>query len=109
MNARDWVHVEDHASAIWAILTEGRIGETYLIGSGRSISNLEVMQSILKHMGQPADAFISVKDRPGHDMRYCIDSSKLRDELGWKPTHTDFEQRLVDTIQWYRENGDWWH
>lgn len=107
-NVRDWVHVEDHCSAVWEILTRGRIGETYLIGADGERSNLAVLQEILRIMGQPEDAFDRVRDRPGHDRRYAIDVSKLRDELGWAPRHTDFSQGLEETIAWYREHEAWW-
>lgn len=107
-NVRDWIHVEDHCSAVWEILTRGRIGETYLIGADGERSNLAVLQEILRIMGRPEDAFDRVRDRPGHDRRYAIDASKLRDELGWVPRHTDFSQGLEETIAWYREHEAWW-
>lgn len=107
-NVRDWIHVEDHCSAVWEILTRGRIGETYLIGADGDRSNLAVLQEILRIMGQPEDAFDRVRDRLGHDRRYAIDASKLRDELGWAPRHTDFSQGLEETIAWYREREAWW-
>lgn len=107
-NVRDWIHVEDHCSAVWKILTRGRIGETYLIGANGERSNLAVLQEILRAMGRPGDAFDQVRDRPGHDRRYAIDASKLRDELGWRPRHTGFSQGLEETIAWYREHEAWW-
>ena len=107
-NVRDWIHTEDHSSAVWAILTRGRIGETYLIGADGEKNNITVLREILKCMGQSEDAFDWVKDRPGHDRRYAIDSTKLRRELGWMPKHTDFAEGLVRTIDWYRENRGWW-
>jgi dTDP-glucose 4,6-dehydratase len=107
-NVRDWIHTEDHSRAVWTILTKGKLGETYLIGADGERSNIEVLRAILQRMGQPADAFDWVRDRPGHDRRYAIDSSKLRWELGWKPVHTDFAEGLDRTIQWYRDNEDWW-
>lgn len=107
-NVRDWIHVEDHSSAVWEILTRGRTGETYLIGADGERSNHAVLQEILRIMGQPEDAFDRVRDRPGHDRRYAIDASKLRDELGWAPRHTDFSQGLEETIAWYREHEAWW-
>jgi dTDP-glucose 4,6-dehydratase len=107
-NVRDWIHTEDHSSAVWAILTKGRIGETYLIGADGEKNNITVLRAILAAMGQAEDAFDWVKDRPGHDRRYAIDSSKLRRELGWMPKHTDFAEGLSQTINWYRENEAWW-
>ena len=108
LNVRDWIHTEDHSSAVWTILTRGRVGETYLIGADGERNNLEVLRAILVGMGQDADAFDWVRDRPGHDRRYAIDSTKLRTELGWMPTHTNFEEGLANTIAWYRENTWWW-
>ena len=107
-NVRDWIHAEDHSSAVWEVLTRGRIGETYLIGADGERDNLTVLRTILRLMGRPEDAFDWVRDRPGHDRRYAIDPSKLRRELGWKPLHTDFEAGLEATIAWYRDNEAWW-
>lgn len=107
-NVRDWIHTNDHSRAVWLILTQGEIGETYLIGADGEKNNKEVLEAILKLMDQPADAYDQVKDRPGHDMRYAIDSTKLRQELGWEPEFTDFEKGLRHTIDWYREHEDWW-
>ncbi len=108
LNVRDWIHTEDHSSAVWTILTTGRLGETYLIGANGERNNLTVLHDILRVMGQPEDAFDWVKDRPGHDRRYAIDSTKLQTELGWRPTHTDFESGLRQTVQWYIDNPQWW-
>ncbi len=107
-NVRDWIHTEDHSSAVWAILTRGRIGETYLIGADGEKSNLEVVRLILKHFGRPEDDFDHVTDRAGHDLRYAIESGKLRTELGWRPRFADFEAGLADTIGWYQAHEDWW-
>ncbi len=107
-NVRDWIHTEDHSSAVWTILTRGEIGETYLIGADGEKSNIDVLRLILAHMGRDTDDFDWVRDRPGHDRRYAIDSTKLRTELGWVPHHTDFESGLDATIEWYRANEDWW-
>ena len=107
-NVRDWIHVDDHSSAVWEILTRGRVGETYLIGADGERSNIDVLRAILEAMGQPADAFDWVRDRPGHDRRYAIDPTKLRTELGWRPEHTDFASSLEETIEWYRDNEAWW-
>ena len=107
-NVRDWIHTEDHSSAVWEILTRGRVGETYLIGADGERDNLTVLREILRAMGRPEDDFDWVRDRPGHDRRYAIDPAKLRRELGWKPLHTDFEAGLEATIAWYRDNEAWW-
>uniref|UniRef100_UPI003AEFEC0E dTDP-glucose 4,6-dehydratase n=1 Tax=Collinsella stercoris TaxID=147206 RepID=UPI003AEFEC0E len=100
-NVRDWIHTEDHSSAVWCILTRGRIGETYLIGADGERDNLSVLREILRAFGRSEDDFDWVRDRPGHDRRYAIDSSKLRRELGWEPAHTDFAAGLAETIAWY--------
>lgn len=107
-NVRDWIHTEDHSSAVWTILTKGRIGETYLIGANGERNNINVLRDILRVMGKAEDDFDWVQDRPGHDRRYAIDSTKLQTELGWKPEHTDFESGLEQTIKWYTDNEDWW-
>jgi dTDP-glucose 4,6-dehydratase len=107
-NVRDWIHVDDHNAAVWTILERGRLGETYLIGADGEKSNLDVMRAILRLMGQPEDAFDHVADRPGHDLRYAIDSSKLRAELGWTPAYRSFEDGLAATIEWYRGHEEWW-
>ena len=107
-NVRDWIHTEDHSSAVWTILNKGRIGETYLIGSNGEENNKDVMELLLELMGQPKNAYEHVVDRSGHDLRYAIDPSKLRDELGWTPSFTDFREGLTDTIAWYKENEQWW-
>lgn len=107
-NVRDWIHTDDHSSAVWTILTKGNLGETYLIGANGECSNIAVLRHILKAMGQPENAFDHVKDRPGHDRRYAIDSTKLQTQLGWKPTHTNFEEGLLQTIEWYTNNKQWW-
>ncbi|MCU1562023.1 MAG: rfbB [Arthrobacter sp.] len=107
-NVRDWIHANDHSSAVLAIIDRGRIGETYLIGADGEKNNKDVVELILKHMGQSGDAYDHVVDRPGHDLRYAIDSSKLRKELGWEPRFADFEAGIEDTIAWYRNNEQWW-
>ncbi len=108
LNVRDWIHVDDHSSAVWAILEKGAIGETYLIGADGEKSNLDVVHLILKHFGRPLDDFDHVTDRAGHDRRYAIESGKLREELGWRPTYQDFEAGLANTIEWYQANEAWW-
>jgi dTDP-glucose 4,6-dehydratase len=107
-NVRDWIHAEDHSSGVLAILERGAIGETYLIGADGERNNRDVIELILQLMGRPADDYDHVNDRPGHDLRYAIDSSRLRDELGWQPQYQDFEAGLSATIAWYREREDWW-
>lgn len=107
-NVRDWIHTADHSSAVATILERGQIGQTYLIGADGERSNLEVVRLILELMGRDPDDFEHVTDRAGHDLRYAIDSTKLRTELGWTPAFTDFEAGLADTIDWYRDHQDWW-
>ncbi|HJM04515.1 MAG TPA: dTDP-glucose 4,6-dehydratase [Candidatus Saccharimonadaceae bacterium] len=107
-NVRDWIHTEDHSSAVLAILEKGVNGETYLIGADGEKDNKSVIELILKKMGKAADEYDHVNDRPGHDMRYAIDSTKLRTELGWAPQYTDFKAGLQATIDWYTQNEDWW-
>ena len=107
-NVRDWIHADDHSSAVLRILERGRIGDTYLIGADGEKSNREVVEMILEAMGRPADDYDLVADRPGHDRRYAIDWSKLRDELGWEPTYRDFGAGIEATVAWYRENEEWW-
>ncbi|MFW0770652.1 dTDP-glucose 4,6-dehydratase [Arthrobacter koreensis] len=107
-NVRDWIHANDHSSAVLTIIEKGEIGQTYLIGADGEKNNKEVVELILKHMGQPADAYDQVIDRPGHDLRYAIDSSRLRTELGWEPKFSNFDQGIEATIAWYRENEAWW-
>ena len=107
-NVRDWIHVDDHNSGVWAILDRGRLGETYMIGADGERSNKQVVEMLLELVGQPADAYDLVTDRPGHDLRYAIDATKLRTELGWSPEHATFRDGLAATVDWYRENEDWW-
>lgn len=107
-NVRDWIHADDHASAILAILERGRVGETYLIGADGERDNRSVVGAILAIMGHDPTAYDFVMDRAGHDRRYAIDWTKLREELGWRPQYTDFESGLAATIEWYRNNRAWW-
>ncbi|MDV8146492.1 dTDP-glucose 4,6-dehydratase [Arthrobacter sp. B10-11] len=107
-NVRDWIHANDHSSAVLAIIDKGIIGETYLIGADGEKNNKDVVELILEHMGQPRDAYDHVVDRPGHDLRYAIDSAKLRTELGWEPKFSNFDAGIEDTIAWYRDNENWW-
>lgn len=107
-NVRDWIHVDDHNSAVHAIIDGGRLGETYMIGANGEKNNKEVLELILQHMGKAKDDYEHVSDRPGHDMRYAIDANKLRTELGWEPKFTNFEDGLKATIEWYTNNKGWW-
>ena len=107
-NVRDWVHVDDHNSAIHTILDKGKIGELYLIGANGEENNQTVMETILELMDQPKDSYDHVNDRPGHDLRYAIDASKLRTELGWQPSYTDLREGLKTTIEWYTANRNLW-
>jgi len=107
-NVRDWIHVDDHNAAVWRILRDGEIGRTYLIGADGERDNLSVLRTLLRLLDRDPDDFDRVTDRAGHDLRYAIDASALRAELGWKPEHTDFESGLAATVDWYRANESWW-
>lgn len=106
-NVRDWIHVDDHNDAVWAILDSGKVGKTYLIGAEGERSNLQVVRDLLEIFDRPADDFVHVTDRPGHDRRYAIDPSSIA-ELGWQPHFTDFASGLAKTVEWYRRNEKWW-
>lgn len=107
-NIRDWIHAEDHSSAVLSILENGKIGETYMIGADGEKTNKEVLQLILELMGKNGNDYEHVNDRPGHDLRYAIDGTKIRAQLGWQPKYTDFRTGLSQTIDWYRANQNWW-
>lgn len=107
-NVRDWIHVDDHNDAVHTIIDKGRIGETYMIGANGERNNKDVLEMMLEIMGKPKDWYEHVNDRPGHDMRYAIDATKLQTELGWKPKYTNFGDGLEATINWYKQNEDWW-
>ena len=107
-NVRDWIHVDDHNDAVVTIIERGRPGETYLIGADGERNNKQVVDLLLDVMGKPADWFDLVSDRPGHDLRYAIDSSKLRSETGWTPQYQDLRTGLEQTVRWYTDNQDWW-
>jgi dTDP-glucose 4,6-dehydratase len=116
LNIRDWLHVEDHCEAIYSVFQKGNLGETYLVGGEEEVTNLRVVESICNILDEirPNESGKSyreqityVTDRPGHDVRYAMDISKIRSELGWEPSHT-FEAGLKETIQWYLENQAWW-
>lgn len=106
-NIRDWLYVEDHCSAIDLVMRKGRIGEVYNVGGHNERSNLEVVKTILNALGKPESLIRFVTDRPGHDMRYAIDPSKIHKELGWLP-HTSFEEGIQKTVAWYLNNKTWW-
>ncbi|WP_298862232.1 dTDP-glucose 4,6-dehydratase [uncultured Microbacterium sp.] len=108
LNVRDWIHADDHSSAVLTILEKGEIGQTYLIGADGEKNNKDVVELILTLMGQDPTAYDHVTDRAGHDLRYAIDSTRLRTELGWQPTYRDFEAGLAATIEWYRQSEAWW-
>ena len=107
-NVRDWIHADDHSAAVLLITRQGRIGETYLVGADGEKNNQEVVETILELLGRPRDDYEHVTDRAGHDLRYAIDSTKLRTELGWRPRYPDFAAGLAHTIDWYRGNESWW-
>ena len=107
-NVRDWIHVDDHNSAVLTILERGKSGETYLIGANGEKNNKEVVELILELMGKDKTDYEHVNDRPGHDLRYAIDNSKLVHELGWQPKYTEFRDGLKATIDWYEDNEAWW-
>jgi dTDP-glucose 4,6-dehydratase len=105
-NERDWLYVEDHCSAVHLLVDQGRPGEVYNIGANAQLPNIELTTRILEHFGLDESWIEPVPDRLGHDLRYAVDSSKIR-SLGWAPDH-DFDERLEDTIAWYRDREDWW-
>ena len=107
-NVRDWIHVWDHNEAVWEILMHGKYGETYLIGADGEESNKDVVHLLNELMGHPKDDYDFVADRAGHDLRYAIDATKLRDEIGWRPRFKNFREGLQETINWYTDNEDWW-
>lgn len=106
-NIRDWLYVEDHCKAIDMIIHKGRVGEVYNIGGHNEKTNLEVVKTILKELGKSEELIQYVTDRPGHDMRYAIDPTKISNELGWEPT-TSFNEGIKKTIKWYLDNKSWW-
>ena len=107
-NVRDWIHVDDHNRAVWDVLDRGRIGQTYLIGADGEVDNRTVVALLLEIFGRDPGDFDAVPDRPGHDLRYAIDSTLLRSELGWAPRYRDFRAGLEATVDWYRDNEAWW-
>jgi len=107
LNIRDWLHVEDHCQAIDLVLHKGRNGEVYNVGGNNERTNIDIVKTILKHLNKPESLMKFVKDRPGHDRRYAIDATKLRNELGWSPKY-NFETGIEQTINWYLNNQEWW-
>ncbi len=107
LNVRDWIYVIDHNKAVELVLEKGKVGEVYNVGASCELKNIEIVKLILKKLGKSEDLIEFVKDRPGHDRRYAIDSSKIQNELGWKPEF-NFENALDDTIDWYLQNKNWW-
>ena len=109
---RDWIHVDDHNSAVHLIIDKGTLGDTYIIGADNDhVNNKAVIEMICELMGKPRDWYEHVNDRPGHDMRYAMNSTKLREELGWQPEYTDqngMQDGLKQTIEWYDQNREWW-
>lgn len=106
-NVRDWIYVLDHCEAVDLVMREGERGEIYNISSGEEKMNIEVVKTILKFMGKDESLIEFVEDRPGHDIRYSLDSSKIREELGWRPKHS-FKEGIRKTVEWYLENEWWW-
>ncbi|MHC4713194.1 MAG: dTDP-glucose 4,6-dehydratase [Planctomycetota bacterium] len=107
MNVRDWIYVDDHSSAILAVLEKGEPGEVYNIGGGNERANVDITKTILSILGKPESLITFVKDRPGHDRRYAIDSTKVESALGWAPEHS-FEEAIERTVKWYVDNPTWW-
>lgn len=107
LQRREWLHVSDHCRGIELVLEKGRVGEVYNIGGVNEKPNIEVLQLLLKILDKPSSLLCHVEDRPGHDRRYAIDSTKIRSELGWEP-QISFEEGLAATVQWYLENRSWW-
>jgi dTDP-glucose 4,6-dehydratase len=106
-NRREWLHVDDHCRAIEAVLVSGVVGETYHVGSGREASITEVADAVLNATGRPLSLKTIIPDRPGHDRRYLLDSTKIRRELGWEPL-VPFDAGLAETVKWYAANEEWW-
>ncbi len=106
-NVRDWLYVEDHCSAIDLVMRKGRVGQVYNVGGHNEKTNLQVVKAILKYLNKPESLITFVTDRPGHDMRYAIDPTKIHNELGWLP-QTRFDDGIKKTIDWYLQNKPWW-
>ncbi|MSR05489.1 MAG: dTDP-glucose 4,6-dehydratase [Gemmatimonadetes bacterium] len=107
LNVRDWIHVDDHAEALWTVLQGGQPGSVYNIGGNAERPNIQVIKRILGQLGKPESLISFVTDRLGHDRRYAMNSGRMQKELGWTPRHT-FEAGLAETVRWYAENRTWW-
>lgn len=107
MNVRDWIYVIDHNKAVELVFEKGKVGEVYNVGASNEMPNLQIIKLILRKLKKSEDLIEFVKDRPGHDRRYAIDSSKIQNELGWKPEHV-FEEAIEFTVDWYLQNKNWW-
>jgi dTDP-glucose 4,6-dehydratase len=106
LHVRDWLYVYDHCTAVWMVLTKGRAGETYNIGGCNEKKNIEVVELILERLKKPKSLIRHVTDRPGHDRRYAIDATRIKNDLGWRPT-VSFEEGITKTIDWYLANQKW--
>ena len=107
MNIRDWIYVTDHNKAVELVWEKGKVGDVYNIGANQEMTNIDIIKLILNYLDKSENLIEYVKDRPGHDRRYAIDSSKIETELGWKPEFK-FEEAIEKTIDWYLNNRDWW-
>jgi len=107
LQVRDWIHAEDHARALWTVLTRGTLGRTYHVSAGGERTNREVITSILRQVGQPESLMTRVTDRLGHDRRYALDNKRIVSEIGWKPAHS-WDEGIAETVQWYQANREWW-
>ena len=101
LNVRDWIHVDDHNDGVWAVIEKGQVGKTYLLGASNERSNIEVVETLLALMDKPKGWISFISDRPGHDLRYAIDASATESELGWKPVHGNFEDKLAEVLPFY--------
>jgi dTDP-glucose 4,6-dehydratase len=107
LNVRDWIHVDDHCAALWAVLMNGRIGACYNIGGESETTNLNIVRSILAALGKPESLITFVTDRPGHDRRYAMNIERVRDDVGWEPA-VSFDAGVQSTIDWYLQHEAWW-
>ncbi len=107
MNVRDWIHVDDHCAAVWAVLQGGRLGACYNIGGESEIANLDIVRGIIAALGKPDSLITFVTDRPGHDRRYAMNIDRIREDIGWQPV-VSFDTGIQSTIEWYLQHEDWW-